>query len=229
MKSKYEIIEVNQAEITVDVSLLSKTEEMFFNATEMAKPFGKEVRHFIALESTKEYMEEIFKARDSTVLKQKDLIRTTRGKYGGTWLHKDLAFEFAGWCSAFFRRNLHKWAEDRLRKEADWKQKRLEAKTGFLPMTEAVLNAHDPIKHYHFSNEADMINRIVLGMSAKSFKQQMCVTNVRDAVTAAQLAELNDLQLINTGLIKIGITFETRKEYLLKYHNDEMVLLGEVA
>ena len=98
MKSKYEIIEVNQAEITVDVSLLSKTEEMFFNATEMAKPFGKRVQHFLSLESTQEYMEEIFKSRDSTLLKQDDLIRTTRGKYGGTWLHKELAFEFAGWC-----------------------------------------------------------------------------------------------------------------------------------
>jgi len=229
MKSKYEIIEVNQTEITVDVSLLSKTEEMFFNATEMARPFGKRVQHFLSLESTKEYMDEIFKSRDSTLLKQDDLIRTTRGKYGGTWLHKELAFEFAGWCSAFFRRNLHNWAEERIRKENNWKRKRLEAKTGFLPMTEAVLNAHDPVKHYHFSNEADMINRIVLGMSAKKFKQQMGVTSVRDAVTAAQLAELNDLQLINTGLIKIGMPFNERKEYLIKYHNQEMALLGEVA
>jgi len=94
MKTKYEIIEVDQAEITVDVSLLSKTEEMVFNATQMAKPFRKKVKHFLALESTKEYMEAIFKGRDSTLLKPEDLIRTTRGKYGGTWLHKELAFEF---------------------------------------------------------------------------------------------------------------------------------------
>lgn len=46
MKAKYEIIEVNQAEITVDVSLLMKTEELFFNATHMAKPFGRRPNDF---------------------------------------------------------------------------------------------------------------------------------------------------------------------------------------
>jgi len=61
VKTKYEIIEVNQAEIMVDVSLLTKSEELFFNATHMAKPFEKRVRDFLKLESTKEYMEAIFK------------------------------------------------------------------------------------------------------------------------------------------------------------------------
>ena len=229
MKTKYEIIEVDQAEITVDVSLLSKTEEMYFNATQMAKPFGRKVKNFLRLESTKEYIEEIFKGEDSTLLKHDDLVRTTRGKYGGTWLHKELAFEFAGWCSAIFRRNLHKWAEERLRREDNWKRERLEAKTGFLPMTDAIMKTHDPIRPHHFSNEADLINRIVLGMPAKKFKQEMGVKNVRDAATAAQLAELNDLQLINTGFIKVGMPFKERKEYLIKYHNQELALLGEVA
>ena len=47
MATKYEVIEIDHAEITVDVSLLGKTEEMFFNATQMAKPFKKDVREFL--------------------------------------------------------------------------------------------------------------------------------------------------------------------------------------
>jgi len=47
MKSKYEIINIGKATITVDVSLVTKTEEMFFNATDMAKPFTKNVRDYI--------------------------------------------------------------------------------------------------------------------------------------------------------------------------------------
>lgn len=229
MKTKYEIIEVDQAEITVDVSLLSKTEEMFFNATQMAKPFGKVVRDFLRLESTKEYMAEIFKVENSPLKKYEDLVRMKKGRYGGTFLHNELAFEFAGWCSAIFRRNLHKWAEDRLKKESNFKRARLEAKTGFLPMTDAVMKSHDPTMHYHYSNEADMINRIVLEMSAKKFKAEMGVERVRDACTAAQLQEINRLQIINTGLIEIGMDYKTRKEHLIKCHNHELILLGEVA
>jgi hypothetical protein len=226
---KYEVIEVDQAKITVDVSLLSTTEEMFFNATQMARPFGKKVNDFLRLETTKEYLEAIFKVGNSRLKKYEDLIQIKKGRYGGTFLHNELAFEFAGWCSAIFRRNLHKWAEDRLRREANWKRRRMESKTGFLPMTDAILKHHDNIKPYHFSNEADLINRIALGMPAKKFKQEMGVKSVRDAATPDQLIELIDLQLINTGLIKIGMSFKNRKEYLTQYHNNEMVLPDEVA
>jgi KilA-N domain len=71
MQTEYETIAVDHTALTVDVSLLSKTEEMFFNATDMAKPFRKKVKHFLALESTKEYMGAIFKGRDSTLLKNR--------------------------------------------------------------------------------------------------------------------------------------------------------------
>jgi hypothetical protein len=229
MKTKYEIIQINQAEIAVDVSLLFKTEELFFNATEMARPFGKRVQHFLSLESTKEYIDAIFKGRDSTLLKYDDIIKVKRGKYGGTWLHNELAFEFAGWCSPIFRRNLHKWAEQKLREAADWKRKRMEAKTGFLPMTEAILKNHDPAMPYHFSNEADLINRIVLGMSAKKYRKIHGIDHIREAVTAAELAELERLQRINTGLIEIGMDYQERKEHLIRCHEKEMVLLGEVT
>ncbi len=229
MKTKYEVIEVNRAEIVVDVSLLSKSEEMFFNATQMAKPFGKKPAEFLRLDSTKEYMDEIFKGDDSHIKNSGNLIRTKRGKYGGTFLHNELAFEFAGWCSAIFRRNLHKWAEKRIKQEAEWKRSRLEAKTGYLPMTEAIHRHHDPVKHYHYTNEADLINRIVLGMSAKKFKEIHEVEHVREAVTAAELSELDRLQRINTGLIEIGMEFSERKEHLTKCHNHELILLGEVA
>lgn len=65
VKTKYEIIEIDRAEFTVDVSLLAKTEEMFFNVTQMAKTFNKRVKDFLRLESTKEYMKVIFKGEDS--------------------------------------------------------------------------------------------------------------------------------------------------------------------
>lgn len=226
---KYEIIEIDHVVVNVDVSLLRKTEDMFFNATEMAKFFGKQPNDFLRLDSTKEYVDEIiseFQTGDSRFedLKYENLVRTVRGgKYKGTWLSKELAFEFAGWLSPKFRRKLHKWVEERIIQEhfcqREWEQKRLEAKTGFLPMTEAIQGSHDDPKFYHFSNEADMLNRIVTGMSAKEFKETHGVENVRDALEECNLAILKKLQVINTGLIEAGMDYDERKEKLMSCYN----------
>jgi len=136
-----------------------------------------------------------------------------------------LAFEFAGWCSAVFRRNLHKWVEDRLKKESEWKRSRLEAKTGYLPLTNAIMKAHENVKFYHFSNEADLLNRIVLGMPAKKFKELYEVDNVRDTCTAAQLSEMERLQRIDSALVEIDMPYNDRKEMLTKLHYKELALL----
>jgi len=229
MATKYEIVEIDKNEVMVDVSLLRKTEQMFFNATKMAKPFGKKVVEFLRIKPTQEYIQIVLedinsKGDQGHHWKYEDLVKITKGRYGGTYLHNELAFEFAGWLSPIFRRNLHKWAQERIEKERSWKTKRLEAKTGFLPMTAAVMKNHDPVKFYHYSTEADLINRIVLGMSAKQYKKEHNVDNVRDAVCAAELSEINRLQIINTGLIEIGMPYAERKEHLIRCHNKELAL-----
>jgi len=229
MRSKYEVIEIDKCEITVDVSLLSKTDELFFNATEMAKPFSKQVSDFLRLTSTIEYMNEIFKEGDSPFKNHEDLVIIKKGKYGGTWLHKELAFEFAGWCSAMFRRKLHKWAEYRIEQEHEWQRKRLESKTGFMPLTNVIQQAHEHPKGYHFSNECNLINVIVLGMTAKEFKVKYEVENVRDALDASQLSEINLLQTIDTGLIAIGMSYDDRKDNLNRCHSKFTIELLEAA
>ncbi|RLB86485.1 MAG: hypothetical protein DRH26_17205 [Deltaproteobacteria bacterium] len=238
MKTKYEIIEVNQAEITVDVSLLIKTEEMFFNATDMARSFGKTPKNFLKLDSTKEYISalitisggnEKFKGDFESPLKYEDLVTVKKGKYGGTWFHNDLALQFGRWLSPLFGVRLDKWFVKRLRDEQQRKRIRLEAKTGFLPMTDAIQKDHDPVKWFHFSNEADLINLVVLGMKAKKYKELHKVDSVRDAVTAAELSEITRLQRINTGLIEIGMPREERKENLARCHANELRLLEGAA
>jgi len=155
MNTKYEIVEINQTEITVDVSLLFKTEEMFFNATEMAKAFNKDVREFLRSEPVNEYIRVLLNEGISHIKKREDLIRTKKGRKGGTFLH--------------------------------------------------------------------------LGMSAKKYRKIHGVGDVREAVSAAELAELERLQRINTGLIEVGMDYQERKDHLIRCHQKELVLLGEVA
>jgi hypothetical protein len=213
-RTKYEVISLNNIDVTVDVSLLSK-DVLWFNATDIAKRFDKRPVDWLKTEPAKEYIQEVLSESGSDSNHFENLVRITKGgKYQGTWLHKELAFEFAGWCSAAFRRKLHKWAEQRLAEEHQRRQHRLELRTGFLPLTNAIQATHDTEEFYHYSTEANMINRLVTGMDAKKFKEVHGVKNVRDALSAEQAQEMNKLQRQNTSLIELGFSYDERKRLL---------------
>ncbi len=229
-KPRYEIFAVNNIEITVDVSLLLKSEELYFNATDIAKQFGKKPDDFLRLQSTKEYIEEILRDSRFVNFRTGNLVSVTNGgKYKGTWLHQELAYEFAGWLSSIFRRNLHKWVDSRLKEEHQRQQHRLGLRTGFLPLTNAIQAAHPDLKPYHFSNECDLINRLVTGMPAKKFKQARNIENVRDGLTAAESQLMDKLQIQNTSLIELGFSFEERKRHLQHQADKFLGTAREVA
>jgi len=212
MSAKYEIIDIDTVEVTVDVSLLPKANEMHFNATVIAKHFGKKPSDWLKTEPAKEYID-ILSRREN--IPYENLVRTVQGgKNQGTWLHNKLTLPFARWCSVEFEYNLDKWIDSRINEEHQRQQNRLEVKTGFLPLTNAIKSAHAELKPYHFSNECDLLNKIVIGMTAKRFKAARGVDSVRDALSAAQLQLMDRLQRQNTALIELGFDYDSRKQML---------------
>jgi hypothetical protein len=215
---KYEITNIYKVDVTVDVSLPTQIGDMYFNATEIAKQFGKEPYSFLRLAATKEYMAEILTESQTVNSRFENLVRTIKGgKYKGTWLHKELAFEFAGWCSPVFRRKLHKWAEIRVEKERERKQQRLELKTGFIPLTNAIQSAIFDVKPYHFSYECNLINKLVTGMTAKKYKDLHGVNSVRDELSHEQMRLMERIQRQDASLIELGFDYQQRKQLLEKY------------
>lgn len=92
--------------------------------------------------------------------------------------------------------------------------------------TDAIMSAHDEPKHYHFSNESDMINRIVLGMSAKQFRESKNlekIGSIRPYLNSFQIKAIESLQRIDIGLIYAVPDFETRKKKLQEVF-DKMLL-----
>lgn len=213
----FEIAKLDVVDVTVDVSFISKTGDMLFNATEIAKPFGKLPKDFLRLTATQEYIAEILAESGKENPPFQELVRTIKGgKHQGTWLHKDLAFEFAGWCSPAFRRKLHKWTESRLQQEQERIRHLLELKTGFLPLTNAIQSVNTDVKPYHFSNECNLINKLVTGMAAKKYKETFGVSKVRDALNTEQLELMEKLQRQDTSLIELGFDYQQRKQLLEK-------------
>lgn len=101
------------------------------------------------------------------------------------------------------------------------KQSREIAKEEYRPMTDAIKFDREvqgkDIKPYHFSNEADLINRIALGMTSAKFKVFHEIDkkqSIRDYLTPYQLKCVADLQRANTTYILDQISFEDRKKKL---------------
>lgn len=88
----------------------NKGEKVMINATEMAKPFGKRPAKWLELPSTKEFLAALTEVRKSDFA----LIQTDKGGInggGGTWMHEDVALEFARWLSPAFAI----WCNDRIK------------------------------------------------------------------------------------------------------------------
>ena len=87
-------------------------------------------------------------------------------------------------------------------------------------LTENIRLLHENPKPYHFSNECDMINRIVTGMSAKQIRQKHGLekgTSIRPYLTDKQVKMLETLQKVDIGLLLSVPDYEQRKRYLEWY------------
>lgn len=111
------------------------------------------------------------------------------------------------------------------------------ARMEYKPMTDAVKESKiqegkEPA-HYHFSNEADLINRIVLGVSSAKFRKDNDIGKtepIRDYLSHQQIHAITELQRANTVFISMGWDFEQRKELLkgLFNKNHKQPLLKEI-
>jgi hypothetical protein len=153
-------------------------------------------------------------------------IFTKSGRYGGTYAHKDIAFEFASWISAEFKlfliKEFQRLKEEEINsKSLEWDLTRSLTKINYKIHTDAIKEHIIPKivdkskVSIVYANEADILNIALFGMSAKEFKEQNPDKkgNLRDFSTVEQLIVLSNLESINSMLIEQGLS---QKERLVK-------------
>lgn len=94
-------------------------------------------------------------------------------------------------------------------------------KIEFPAFTDAIMDAHEEPKHYHFSNEINMIYRTVLGMDAKKFRELNGIEKgevIKPYLTLAQIQAVETLQRVDIGLILAIPDYEQRKQALGQYY-----------
>lgn len=149
------------------------------------------------------------------------------GRYGGTYAHKDIAFEFASWISPEFKLYLIK-EFDRLKeeeqKEFGWNAKRELAKINDRIHTDAIKKNSilERLNSYQISivyaNEADVLNMALFGMTAKEWKDKNPDKegNIRDYTDVNELVCFSNLESINSIYITEGYPQNERLEKLNK-------------
>lgn len=149
----------------------------------------------------------------------------TRGKVYKCWnlTKRDSLVLIARLSPEFTAAVVDRWQELET-KEATKQQEaitRSEARLEFRPMTDAIVamraDQGKSVAPHHFSNEADLINRIALGMPASKFRQLNDIEAgepIRDRMTPMQVKAVLALQRANTAYLEEGVSFDDRKARL---------------
>lgn len=150
------------------------------------------------------------------------------GRYGGgTFAHKDIAFEFASWLSPEFKlyiiKDYQRLTEDEGHRLAlDWNVKRILVSANYKIHTDAIKENLIPPElskqqqGYVYADEADLLNVVLFGKTAKQWRSENpgVKGNIRDYATIEQLLVLTNLENLNAYLVKQGIPQSERMRKL---------------
>ncbi len=149
------------------------------------------------------------------------------GRYGGTYAHSDIAMSFATWISPEFQLYIMKdyrrlKADENSRLSLNWNLNREISKLNYRIHTDAIKENLIPPEltpaqvAYTYANEADMLNVVLFGKTAKQWKDENPTEkgNMRDVATLNQLLVLANLESYNAVLINQGKKQKERMELL---------------
>ncbi len=161
------------------------------------------------------------------------------GRYGGTYAHKDLAFEFASWVSPQFK--LYLLREFQRLKEAEqkqlgWSAKRELSKINYHIHTDAIKQNLIPAEisplqtNIIYANEADVLNVALFGMTAKKWREihPDLKGNIRDYASINQLICLSNMENLNAVFINNGLPQSERLKELNRIAIQQMLVLEDV-
>ncbi len=185
---------------------------------------------------------------NSFVLSTKNWIEKTNaigiiakaGRYGGTYAHSDIAFEFASWISPQFKLYLLKEFQ-RLKEEEQkllgWTAKRELAKLNYHIHTDAIKQNLIPAEltamqiSIIYANEADVLNVALFGKTAKQWREANPELNgnMRDYASINELICLSNMENLNAVFIQEGLEQKERLIKLNKIAIQQMSILQDVA
>jgi len=191
------------------VSVRQDSKTSFFNANDLLELYNatnpdrqKRLDKYLENKETHELMDAILEEMHNTTNSgdyENGVIRTKKGKNGGTWMHPYLMMDFGMWLSPQFKVTVLRWFYDNV------VLFRNECGSEYKLVTDALFEKDPKTPPFLYSREANMLNTLVFGCARK---------NQRNKATEDQLALLKALQRADSKLIKDGLGHYERFEKL---------------
>lgn len=172
-------------------------------------------------------------------------IFSVKGRYGGTYAHRDIAFEFGSAISPVFK--LHIIREYQRLKEIEtdkygleWDVRRILSKTNYKIHTDAIKKHIIPKSGYsaakewlEYADEADLLNIALFGCTAKQWKdlnptKVLNGENIRDMASINELAILSNIESLSSTLIKNSVAKKDRLKILIDTVREQRVTLDKI-
>lgn len=187
--------------------------------------------------------------RNSFILTTKRWIEETRaigivataGRYGGTYAHKDIAFEFGAWLSPEFKLYLIKEfqrlkALENERDSLEWDLNRTISKLNYRLHTDAVketllVGKKKQQEGFIYASEAEVINKAVYGCTSKEFRdaRPSLKGNMREYSSVEQLLVLANIENLNAEYIRAGMSQEERLTRLTEIAQRQLQSLKAIS
>lgn len=171
-------------------------------------------------------------------------IISKQGKYGGTYAHKDIAFEFGSAISPVFKLYIIKEYQRLKEIESnsyglEWNVRRILSKANYQIHTDAVKNyiipnlSYSQKKEWVYAEEADLLNIVLFGFTAKQWREAnpervLKGENIRDIASINELAILTNLESLNATLIKNKLNKKERFRILLDMVKEQRQTLDKI-
>lgn len=169
-------------------------------------------------------------------------LRATAGRYGGTYAHKDIAFEFGMWISPEFKvyliKEFQRLKEDENRRlSLAWNLNRTLSKLNYRIHTDAIKTRLVPVAvtpaqaSITYASEADVLNVALLGQTAKQWRDAnpKLEGNMREYATIEQLLVLANIEGMNAELIHMGLSQGDRLKRLNEIAIRQMQVLTSAS
>jgi hypothetical protein len=171
-------------------------------------------------------------------------IRAQTGRYGGTFAHRDIAFEFLSYLNPTFKlyvikefQRLKSEEAVQAKKELDWNLKRMLAKVNYRIHTEAVREylipprlTYTKSEGIYFASEADLLNKALFGLTAREWRlaNPEMRGNMRDYASAEQLLVLSNIENLNAEFLHQGMPQHERLNRLNEVAIYQLELLLDI-
>lgn len=207
---------ITTIQVEIDLGVNSHDGTVAVSSRYVADVFGKEHKNVLAAidncECSREFSQLNFKPstyKDSRGKKQPEVLMTKDG-------FAFIVMGFTGKKAARFKEAYINRFNEMEKALKDLNIARLE----YPELTEAIKSMHSEPKFFHYSNEADMLNQIILGMRAKEFRQKHNLDkgdSIRPYLTPFQAEAMRKLQQFDVGLVVAVPKMKERKKILANY------------